>query len=111
MQALQHDPAFVRVRTSVYALRALMGDKPFAAIGKPVKKAPATAQATAKELVADQLPNGHADANADAQQPAQEPTQKPQRSSPKKRKKANDAAGGLELYEPPPLLTLEVRVS
>lgn len=32
------DPAFVRVRKGVYAIRALMGDAPFEAIGKPSKK-------------------------------------------------------------------------
>lgn len=41
MQILSGDPAFVRVRKGVYAVRALMGDLPYEAIGKhrPAKAA------------------------------------------------------------------------
>ena len=37
-QTLRTDPAFVRVAKGVYALRALMGDRPYEAVGRPKKK-------------------------------------------------------------------------
>lgn len=38
MQTVKADPAFVRVRKGVYAVRALMGDAPYEAVGRPSKK-------------------------------------------------------------------------
>lgn len=38
LQALTTDPAFVRVTKGIYAVRALMGDAPYEAVGKPSKK-------------------------------------------------------------------------
>ena len=38
MQTLNSDPTFVRVQKGVYAIRALMGDAPYEAIGRAHKK-------------------------------------------------------------------------
>ena len=45
--ALASDSAFVRIRKGVYALRALVGDAPYAAIGRPPKPRKALANGCA----------------------------------------------------------------
>ena len=40
LQTLTTDPAFVRVTKGVYALRALMGEIPYEAVGRPKKRKP-----------------------------------------------------------------------
>ena len=40
VQTLTTDPAFVRVIKGVYALRTLMGESPYEAVGRPKKKKP-----------------------------------------------------------------------
>jgi len=38
VQVLAGDPTFVRVSKGIYALRALMGDLPYEAVGRPKKR-------------------------------------------------------------------------
>ena len=63
VQTLTTDPAFVRVTKGVYALRALMGEIPYEAVGRPKKRKPRADQPGAE--LADVPPEGTAGASTE----------------------------------------------
>ena len=84
-QTLRTDPAFVRVAKGVYALRALMGDRPYEAVGLPKKKLP-KAEGSQQAGTAQAGPSTKKEGSKKAR------TGQPSSPETKKRKKA-EAAG------------------
>lgn len=111
MQTLATDPSFVRVRKGVYAIRALMGNAPYEAIGRVPKKTPKGANALgekAGEQTGGALPLTAAPAEASAGKEAGAETGCPVKKKARLAEgEGKDAAEAEEPYDPQ-LRTLEV---